>query len=90
MFEFDEVVFTRRFDDTYRALERRLQKRTEKAVRHLLSNPEHPGLQVKPVKPGKVYWEARISRGDRLIFRPAGSACILIDVVSHDEISRYR
>ena len=46
-------------------------------------------MRVKPILPGKIYNEARIASGDRLIFRVAEGVLHLIDVVTHDDIARY-
>lgn len=46
-------------------------------------------MRVKPILPGRFYSEARISSGDRLIFRVGDGVLHLIDVVSHDDIVRY-
>jgi hypothetical protein len=44
---------------------------------------------IKPILPHKHYWEARISSGDRWIFRREGDRLILLDIVAHDDIARY-
>ena len=46
-------------------------------------------MRVKPILPSRFYNEARISSGDRLIFRIADGVLYLIDLVTHDEIARY-
>ena len=46
-------------------------------------------MRVKPILPGRFYSEARISSGDRLIFRTSQAILHLIDVVTHDDIVRY-
>lgn len=89
MFKFAHLEFTRQLERAYRRLQPRVQRQCDKAVGHLFANPGHPGLNVKPILPAKVYWEARINVGDRLIFRPEGDTAYLMDIVTHDEISRY-
>jgi hypothetical protein len=44
---------------------------------------------VKPIQPDKYYFEARISSGDRIVFRVEGGAIFFLDVVKHDDIDRY-
>jgi hypothetical protein len=44
---------------------------------------------VKPILPEKRYFEARISQGDRLGFRIESGVLFLIDLVAHDDITRY-
>jgi len=48
-----------------------------------------PGLRVKPILPDKFFYEARISSGDRIIFRVEAGTIDFYDVVKHDDISRY-
>lgn len=47
------------------------------------------GLRVKPILPEKYFMEARISAGDRIIFRLDAARIVFVDVVPHDEIGRY-
>jgi hypothetical protein len=89
MTPFEELNLTRQFQKSYGDLETRLQEQCEKALRFLLEARDHPGLGVKPILPGKIYWEARINRSDRLVFRPEGSTAHIIDVVEHDDIERW-
>ena len=89
MFKFKELDYTPRFGDSYQALQSQAQKQCDKALGFLLDNPGHPGLNLKPIHPAKVYWEVRINQGDRLIIRPAGPVAHVIDVVTHDQISKW-
>ena len=47
------------------------------------------GLRIKPILPAKLYLEARIASGDRLVFRREGGQIVFLDVVTHDEIARW-
>jgi hypothetical protein len=44
---------------------------------------------VKPILPDKHYLEARISSGDRIVFRVEQGTIYFVDVVKHDDIARY-
>ena len=55
----------------------------------LIKGADAPGLNVKPILPEKHYLEARISSGDRIVFRFDEQTIIFVDVVKHDDISRY-
>lgn len=55
----------------------------------LIKGAEPAGLNLKPILPDKHYLEARISSGDRIIFRLGDGAIYFIDVVKHDDIARY-
>ena len=90
MFRFKELNYTKQFDDSYQGLQTRVQKQCDKAIDFLLTNPDHPGLNFHPIKPSKIYWEAYINAGDRLIVRPEGSVLHVMDVVTHDEIAKWR
>jgi hypothetical protein len=89
VFRFDGLDFTRQFDDSYEILQERVQRQCDKALEFLLTNPGHPGLSLKPIQPSKIYWEVKVNRGDRLIIRPDGSIAHVIDVVTHDNISKW-
>jgi hypothetical protein len=55
----------------------------------LIKGAEAPGLNVKPILPDKHYLEARISSGDRIVFRLDDGVLFFMDVVKHDDIARY-
>lgn len=59
------------------------------AVIALIKRARLPSLRVKPIQPQKVYLEARLNKGDRIIFRVDGGTIYFVDVVSHDQIGRY-
>ena len=46
-------------------------------------------LRIKPIHPEKYYLEARINSGDRIVFRIEKGTIFFVDVVHHDDISRY-
>ena len=53
----------------------------------LIEGQDLPGIRVKPIQPDKHYSEARVSSGDRIVFRGEGSGLCFVDIVSHDDIS---
>lgn len=55
----------------------------------LIKQEANPGLRIKPIQPHKFYREARINRGDRIVFRLEGDIIYFIDVVEHDDIKKY-
>jgi hypothetical protein len=65
------------------------QRRCDQAVLAILRRESTSGLRIKPILPQKVYSEARLGRGDRVIFRVEEGLAIFIDIVTHDEISKY-
>jgi hypothetical protein len=73
----------------YRALSVDRQRSCDRAAIALIKRESPPGLRVKPIQPEKYYFEARISSGDRIVFRVEGGTIFFIDVVKHDDIDRY-
>ena len=55
----------------------------------LIKGTDAPGLDVNAIHPDKHYLEARISSGDRIVFRLNQGAIVFVDVVKHDDIGRY-
>jgi hypothetical protein len=46
-------------------------------------------MRIKPIQPDKHYFEARITSGDRIVFRCEGRTISFIEIVNHDNIGRY-
>ena len=65
------------------------QAACDKVAIALIKRDSSPGLHVKPIHPDKHYSEARINSGDRIVFRVEGETIFSVDVVKHDDISRY-
>jgi hypothetical protein len=84
-----EGCFTETWQRSYRSLSPGDQRRCDRAVLAILREESTSGLRIKPILPEKVYSEARLNRGDRIIFRVEKGVAIFIDVVTHDEISKY-
>ena len=55
----------------------------------LIKGIDSAGVRVKPILPDKHYLEARISSGDRIVFRLDQGTIYFVDVVKHDDIARY-
>lgn len=84
------VDYGERFRERLLALDAAGRGGCAKVISALIAQEPTPGMRVKPIPPDRVYREARISSGDRLVFRIEGRVLYLIDVVHHDDISRYR
>lgn len=78
-----------RFQKSYGKLPADGQRRCDEAVMALIKQESSPGLHIKPILPAKYYHEARIDRGNRIIFRRDGDVIFFVDVVAHDDIKRY-
>ena len=75
--------------ESYAKLSAERQAACDEAAMALIKQTSSSGLRIKPIQPSKYYLEARINSGDRIIFRVAEGTIFFIDVVSHDDISRY-
>jgi hypothetical protein len=75
--------------ESYTKLSAERQAACDEAAMALIKQISSSGLRIKPVQPAKYYLEARINNGDRIIFRLAEGTIFFIDVVAHDDISRY-
>ena len=83
------AIWSEGWNRAYRALSADRQRSCDRAAIALIKREASPGLRVKPIQPEKYYFEARISGGDRIIFRVDGGTIFFIDVVKHDDIDRY-
>jgi hypothetical protein len=74
---------------SYAQLSADRQVACDKAAIALIKRESSPGLHIKPIHPDKYYSEARINSGDRIVFRIGEDTIFFVDVVKHDDISRY-
>ncbi len=81
--------WSERWKESYAALTADRQVACDQAAIALIKRQDSPGLGVKPIQPDKYYNEARISSGDRIVFRIEEGTIVFIDVVKHDDIDRY-
>jgi len=78
-------IVTRRFKDAYRDLPESLRKKTDKALRYLADNPDHPSLRLKKIQGVTGIWEARIDRSCRMTLEIRTDCYLLRNVGKHDE-----
>jgi mRNA-degrading endonuclease RelE of RelBE toxin-antitoxin system len=86
---FLSALWSERWKSSYAELAPERQASCDRAVLALIKRESPPGLRVKPMQPEKYYLEARISAGDRIVFRVEGETIYFVDVVKHDDIERY-
>jgi len=85
-----KLVRAEPFKRDFQRLPEAIKRRTEAALRLLLSNPHHPSLRVKKVR-GEILkgysniFEGRITRDYRLFFLIATDAYILLACGKHDD-----
>ncbi len=84
-----QIAYGSHFEQRLRALAPARRTACLRVIDALVRRQATPGMRVKPILPGKHYNEARISSGDRLIFRITEGVLYLIDIVMHDDINRY-
>ena len=86
---FFDVEWADDWKESYARLPSDRQASCDRSAMTLIKGQYPTGLRVKPILPEKYFLEARISAGDRIIFRLEGARIVFIDVVPHDEIGRY-
>jgi hypothetical protein len=83
------AVWSDVWKESYARLSAERQAACDEAAMALIKQTSSSGLRIKPIQPAKYYLEARINSGDRIIFRLAEGTVFFVDVVAHDDISRY-
>jgi hypothetical protein len=83
------AVWSDLWKESYAKLSSERQTACDEAAIALIKQNASSGLRIKPIQPAKYYLEARINSGDRIVFRLAEGTIFFIDVVAHDDISRY-
>ena len=79
-----KLLFTRTFIKNYSKLPKRIQSATDKQLEYLLSDPEHPSLNIKKMKDPREIWEGRVTESYRFTFQIQGDLYIIRKVGSHD------
>jgi hypothetical protein len=83
------AVWSDLWKESYAKLSIDRQAACDDAVMALIKQVSSSGLRIKPIQPAKYYLEARINSGDRIVFRLDEGTVVFVDVVAHDDISRY-
>ncbi len=86
---FLQAIWSEVWKESYAALSSERQRSCDNAAMALIKRESSSGIRVKPIQPEKYYSEARINRGDRIVFRLEGGLIYFVDVVKHDDIGRY-
>jgi hypothetical protein len=86
---FLSAIWSDVWKESYAKLSAERQAACDEAAMALIKQTTSSGLRIKPIQPAKYYLEARINSGDRIVFRLAEGTVFFIDVVAHDDISRY-
>ena len=86
---FLDVEWSDDWRESYARLPTDRKESCDRAAMELIKRQFSPGLRIKPILPDKYFMEARISGGDRIVFRVQEERIVFVDVISHDEIGRY-
>jgi mRNA-degrading endonuclease RelE of RelBE toxin-antitoxin system len=76
-----KVLFTARFERSYRRAPAAIQRAFDKQLAFLLNNLQHPSLRAK--KYDQDRWQGRVTRDWRFYFRIDGDTYILLDLMAH-------
>ena len=82
------LSFTKTFIKNYRKLPQRIQAATDKQLELLLSNPQHPSLNIKKMQDPREIWEGRVTESYRFTFQIQGDDYILRRVGTHDILKK--
>ncbi len=73
------------FKKDYKKLPNEIKEKVDKQLEFLLSNPDHPSLNLHPIRGTKGIWEGYVDHQYRFTFEMEGDYYILRKVGSHDE-----
>ena len=79
-----KLLFTKTFVRDYRKLPQSLQAAVDKQLELLLSNPNHPSLNIKKMNDPRNIWEGRVTVSYRFTFQVQDDIYILRKVGTHD------
>jgi len=83
-----ELYFTEKFKKKYKKLPQQIKKTTKKQLGLLLSNQEHPSLNIKKMQDPRNIWEGRITHSYRFTFQIEGDIYILRNIGTHDILKK--
>lgn len=82
-----EIVLTGELKKTYRLLPEAIQKKFEKQLKYLESNPKHPSLKIHKLNDE---WEFYVDIHYRCFFIHEAQRYILLTIGHHKIVDRYR
>lgn len=83
-----KLYYTDRFKKQYKKLPKRVKEAVEKQLGLLMSNPEHPSLNIKIMQNQGNIWEGRITKSYRFTFHVLKDVYILRNVGKHDILKK--
>ena len=76
------------FKKDYKKLPAEIKEKVDKQMAFLLNNPDHPSLNIHPVRGTKGIWEGYVDHQYRFTFERESDYYILRKVGSHDVIKK--
>ena len=83
-----KLQFTKKFARKYQKLPLKIQQATDKQLRILLSDSNHPSLNIKKMQDPRDIWEGRITRSYRFTFQIEDDIYILRTIGTHDILNK--
>ena len=77
------VVRSNTFKQRFRKVPQEIQRRTEKTLRLLIANLQHPSLRAKIIDETNRIWQVRVTRSWRMYFRITGDTYELLTLKKH-------
>lgn len=79
---------TKKFKKEYKKLSEQIKKATKKQLGLLLSNPNHPSLNIKKMNDSRNIWEGRINESYRFTFQIQDNVYFLRKIGRHDILKK--
>ena len=83
-----KIQLSEPFERDYRDLPERVQKKVDKALRLLESNPRHPSLNLEKIDSARDIWSGRVDRNYRFTFQWIPGGMRLRKVGAHQDAYR--
>jgi len=83
-----KLLFTKTFIRDYRKLPKQIQKTADKQLESLLTNRNHPSLNIKKMQDPRNIWEDRVTESYRFTFQIVGDMYLMRKVGTHDILKR--
>ncbi|RPI75086.1 MAG: hypothetical protein EHM45_15725 [Desulfobacteraceae bacterium] len=82
------LSFTAKFKKQYAKLPQPIKELTQKQLGFLLTNPQHPSLNIKKMQDPRNIWEGRITYSYRFTFQILDDVYLLRTVGTHDILNK--
>ena len=83
-----KLLFTKTFIRDYRKLPQRIQKTADKQLELLLTNRNHPSLNIKKMQDPRNIWEGRVTESYRFTFQIKEDTYIMRKIGTHDILKK--